>query len=159
MIAKTRNRIASQRIDLGIAYPLVNLLTADVVQPAVQILDPLHNVLHLILVLGLDLAGLTNGDINADLDSTQRRRHEAGGGISLRGETDSVLASIGSGEVEAAGMAVALGDNSVVIIEGLLDGDENLHVVVDCVGVGLWLDDMCLEAACSLFRIHTLAFN
>jgi hypothetical protein len=61
--------------------------------------------------------------------------------------------------VEAAGMAVALGDNSVVIIEGLLDGDENLHVVVDCVGVGLWLDDMCLEAACSLFRIHTLAFN
>lgn len=145
---RTRNLIADHKLDLGITYPLVHLLTADIVQPAVQILDPLHNVLHLILVFGLDLAGLTNGNVNADLDSTQRRRHEAGGGIGLRREADSVLAGVGSGEMEAARVAVALGNNSVVIVEGLFNGDEHLHVVVDCVGVGLRLEDMCLEAAC-----------
>jgi hypothetical protein len=50
--------------------------------------------------------------------------------------------------MEAARVAVALGNNSVVIVEGLFNGDEHLHVVVDCVGVGLRLEDMCLEAAC-----------
>jgi hypothetical protein len=53
---------------LGNPYPLVHLLTTNILQPAVQILDPLHNILDFVLVLSLDFAGLTNGKVDGDLD-------------------------------------------------------------------------------------------
>lgn len=52
----------------GNPYPLVHLLTTNILQPAVQILDSLNDILDFVLVLSLDLAGLTNGKVDGDLD-------------------------------------------------------------------------------------------
>jgi hypothetical protein len=50
--------------------------------------------------------------------------------------------------MEATGVAVTLRNNAVVIVEGLLNGDEHLHVMVDGVGSGLGIDDLALETTC-----------
>lgn len=47
--------------------------------------------------------------------------------------------------MEATRVAVALGYNAVIIVEGLLDSDEDLHVVINTVGSGLGIEDFGLE--------------
>lgn len=135
-------------LKIGSSYPLVHLFTADVLQPAVQVLDTLNDILHLVLIFGFNLAGLADGDVDSKLDSTQGVAQPAGGGVRLGGEANPVLTGVGSREVEATGVAVTLGNNAVVIVEGLLNGDEHLHVVVDGVGPGLGIDDLALETTC-----------
>ena len=60
-----------------------------------------------------------------------------------------MLAGVCGGEGEAAGVIFALVDDAVVIVEGLVDGDLDLEVVVDRVGVGVGVDDLGFELACS----------
>lgn len=132
--------------EFGFTFPLVNLLATNILEPAVQVLDTLDDILHLVLVLGFDLAGLSNGNVNSELHSTGGVAQPGRGGVRLGREADSVLTSVGSREVEATGVAVTLGYNAVVVVEGLLDGDEHLHVVVDVVGSGLGIDDLALIA-------------
>jgi hypothetical protein len=53
--------------------------------------------------------------------------------------------------VEAARVAVTLGHNAVVVVEGLFDGDEDMHVVVDRVSTGLRIENFGLKTTyCSL---------
>lgn len=59
-----------------------------------------------------------------------------------------MLAGLGGGEGEAAGAAVALGHDPVVIVEDLVDGDEDLQVGVDGIRVRLLVDDFGGEASC-----------
>lgn len=123
-------------------------------QTAVQILDSLNDVLHFILVLGLNLAGLTNGNVDSELDSSSGGGQPTGGGICLRCEADFVLARIGSREVEPARVAVPLRHNAVVIVEGLINGDLHLDAVIDRIGAGLRVDNFGLIATCLLFNHH-----
>lgn len=116
-------------------------------QPAVQILDPLHDILDFVLILSLNLAGLTNGKVDGELDGARRVGQPAGGSIRLRCEADSVLARIRGGEMEATRVAVPFGHDAVVIVEGLLDGDVHLQAMVDRVGAALGVDDFRLETA------------
>lgn len=132
---------------MGNPYPLVYLLTTDIVQSAVHILDPLHDILDFVLVLRLNLAGLTNGKVDSDLDGAQRVGQPAGGGVRFRCEADSVLAGIRGGEVEATRMAIPLGYDAVVIVEGLLDSDVHLQVMVDGVDAALGVQDFSFETA------------
>ena len=118
-------------------------------QPAVQIPDTVYDILHLVLVLGLDLAGLANNEIQVELDGTLGIGQPAASrGFGVGHEADAVLAGVGGREGEAAGVVLALGHDAVVIVEGLLDGDGHLQVVVDRVGVGLGVDDLGFELAC-----------
>lgn len=127
-------------------HPLVNLLPPNIMQTTIEILHTLHNIRHLILVLGLNLACLANGHIQGDLDSTLGiRQPPASLDIGLSQETNLVLASISSSKGEAAGVVLALGDDTVVIIEGLVDGDHDAEVVVDGVDIGLGVDDIGSE--------------
>lgn len=116
-------------------------------QAAVQILDPLHNILDLVLILSLNLAGLTNGKVNGELDGAERVGQPAGGGIRFRCEADSVLARIRGGEMEATRVAVPLGHDAVIIVKGLLDGDVYLQGMVDRVGAGLGVENFRFETA------------
>lgn len=118
-------------------------------QAAVQITNALHDILHLVLVLGLDLAGLANDEIQVELDGTLGAGQPAAGGIGVGREADAVLAGVGSGKGEAARVVLALGHDAVVIVEGLLDSDLHLQAVVDRVGVGLRIDDLSFELSCS----------
>lgn len=58
------------------------------------------------------------------------------------GEADLVLARVGGGEGEAARVAAAVGHDAVVIVEGLLDGDEHGHGGIEDVRVGLLTVDL-----------------
>lgn len=60
-----------------------------------------------------------------------------------------MLAGVCGGEGEAAGVVFALVDDAVVIVEGLVDGDLDLEVVVDRVGVRVWVDYFGREFTCS----------
>lgn len=120
-------------------------------QPSVQVLDLLHNILHLALVLRLDLARLANGYVKRNPDRIRRTTGEPASGhmAAIGSQTDLVLTSVGGGESEAAGVTVALGNDSVVIVEGLVDGDEHLHVGIDRVRVaGLRVGDFGFEVTC-----------
>lgn len=58
-----------------------------------------------------------------------------------------MLAGIRSGEVEATRVAVPLGHDAVVIVKGLVDGDEHLQVMVNQIVAALGVDDFRLETA------------
>jgi hypothetical protein len=61
-----------------------------------------------------------------------------------------VLAGVGGGESEAAGVVLALVYDAVVIVKGLLHGDLDLEVVVDGEDASVGVDDLGVELACSL---------
>lgn len=129
-------------------------------QPSVQIFDLLHNILHLALVLRLDLARLANGYVKRNPDRIRRTTGEPASGhmAAIGSQTDLVLTSVGGGEGEAAGVTVALGNDSVVIVEGLVDGDEHLHVGIGGVRVaGLRVGDFSFEVACYILD-YTIPF-
>jgi hypothetical protein len=50
------------------SYPLEDLFPPDVLQPRVQVLDPLRERLDLVLVGALDLARLANSHVQRELD-------------------------------------------------------------------------------------------
>lgn len=119
-------------------------------QSAVQITDALHNIFHLILVLRLNLACLANGNIQSHPDGALGIGQPAAGcSVGVSREAKTVLTGVGGRESEAAGVALALGHDAVVVVECLVDGDEHLQVRVDCIAVGVWVDDLSLELPCS----------
>ena len=131
-------------------YPLVDLLTTNILQTAIQITHTLHDILHLILIFSLDLARLANGHVQGEPDSALAAGHPARGrGVGFGQEADAVLPGVCGGEGEATGVAFAFVDDAVVVVKGLVDGDLDLEVVVDRVDVGVRVDDFGGEFACS----------
>lgn len=129
---------------------MIHLFPTNILQPTVQITDALHNILYLVLILRLDLARLTNGNIERHPDrALGTGQPAASGGVCLGREAETVLAGVSSGEGKAAGVILALGDDAVVVVEGLVDGDKHLEVWIDGIAVGVWVDDLGLELACS----------
>lgn len=119
-------------------------------QATVKVTYTLHDILNFVLVLCLDLARLANGNVQGELDGALSAGHPAGGrDVGFGHKADTVLAGVGSREGKAAGVVFALVDDSVVIVEGLVDGDLDLQVVVGRVRVGVGVDDLGLELACS----------
>lgn len=116
-------------------------------QPAIQVLDLLHDILHLPLILQLNVACLTNCHVQRHPDRLRPTREPAPGRTApLGSQTDLMLTSISGGEGETARVAVALGDNTVVIVENLVDGNEHPDVLVD--GIRVFLDDFGLVVSC-----------
>jgi len=102
---------------------LEDLLPTDVVEPGVEVLDTAGNVLELALVAALDLVGVADGKVEAQLDATIGAAGREPAGTSRaarRGEADSVVAGLLRGEGEAAGRLAALRHDPVVIVEYLL---------------------------------------
>ena len=132
-----------------VAYPLVHLLAADVMQAAVQVLHALYNVLDLVLILGLNLACFANSHVQAHSNGTlavgQPSRCRD---IGVSHETNAVLAGVGGRESETTGVVLALVHNTVIIVECLLNGDLDLQVVVDGVDTSIGVDDLSVELAC-----------
>lgn len=119
-------------------------------QPSVQILDLLHNVLHLALVLRFNLARLANGHIKRHPDRIRRTAGKPASGhmAAIRSQTDLVLTRVGGREGKTARVAIALGNDPVVVVECLVDCDEHLHVGIDGVRVaGLRVGDFGFEVA------------
>ena len=105
-----------------------HLFPTNILQPSIQILNLLHNILHLVLIFRLDLARLTDSHVQGDLDGAGRGTAQpaaADGGVGLGSDADLVQTGVGGGEGEAAGVAVALGDDAVVVVEGFVDGYED----------------------------------
>lgn len=131
-------------------------------QPSVQVLDLLHNILHLALVLRLNLARLANGNVKRNPDRIRRTTGEPASGhmAAIGSQTDLVLTSVGGREGEAARVTVALGNDPVVIVEGLVDGDEHLHVGINGVRVaGLRVGDFGFEVACCVLEYTILSLS
>lgn len=104
---------------------LENLFPANVVQSRIEILDTGGNVLELVLVVALNLAGLANDHVEAQLDAAVVVCHgePARAATAGRGhEADLVIARLGGGEGEAAGGSASLGDDTVVVVEDFLLG-------------------------------------
>lgn len=107
--------------------------------------------MHLALVLRLDLAGLSEGQVQRHTHGTARPPGQpaARGSVGLGRQADLVLAGLGGGEGEAAGVAIALGHDPVVVVEDLVDGDEDSQVGVDGIRVRLLVDDFGGEGSCA----------
>lgn len=100
-----------------------NLFPANVVQPGIEVLDAGSNVLQLLLVVALDLVGLANDHVEAQLDAAVVVCHGEPAGPAAAGgghEADLVVARVGGGEGEAAGGGASLGDDTVVVVEDFL---------------------------------------
>ena len=129
-------------------YPLEHLLPTNIVQPTIQVLDLLHNILHLPLILQLNVACLANRHVQRHPDRLRSTRQPAPGRTApLGSQTDLMLTSISGGEREAARVAVTLGDDAVVIVEDLVDGNEHPHVLVDGIRVR-FVDNFGLVVSC-----------
>lgn len=116
-------------------------------QPAIQIPDLLHDVVNLALVRALDLARLSNRQVQRELDGamdpivaqaprSSARRHV------LRRHAEPVLARVGGGEGEAAGIRAPLRDDPVVVVEGLFHRDQDADVGFGDVGFGRVVPDL-----------------
>lgn len=113
---------ASPRGSVG-THPLEDLLSADILQSRVQVLDPRLNVLKLVLISAFDDARLANGHVQGQLDATV----DVGGAqpaslatVGRGGEADLVVAGLVGGEGEAAAGAALLRYYAVVVVEELL---------------------------------------
>lgn len=75
---------------------------------------------------------LANGHIKRNPDAAGRatRQPAAGGDVGVRREADLVQARVSGREGEAALVGVALVDDAVVVVEGLVDRDLDRKSVV-----------------------------
>ena len=108
-----------------------DLLSPDVLQSGIQVLDLAHNVLDLAVIGALDGAGLANGHVELEPDvagGLATGQPSLGRGDVGRGEADSVVTRIGSAEGEAALCGAALAHNAVVVVEDFVDTDVDAHV-------------------------------
>lgn len=114
-------------------HPLENLFLPDITESSIQILDLGNDISDLSLVAALDPAGLADGHVDLETDVTGRfagrevcgRRGNIGGS-----EADTVVTAVGSAEGETADGGTALGNDAVVVVEHLVDGDVDAHVWV-----------------------------
>jgi hypothetical protein len=110
----------------GGTHSLEDLLATDVLQPGVEVLDARGNVLELVLVGGLDLGRVADGEVEGEADAAVLGvlAEPAGAARGGRGgEAEHVVAGVGGGEGELAGGAAALGDDAVVVVEEFLGGE------------------------------------
>lgn len=115
-----------------LTYALEDLLPPNIRQPAIQLLDFGDNVVDFTLVFALDLARLANGHVDGELDAAARHAGvgepsaDTDGRGAGRREAYPVVAGIRGGEGEFRGFVRGGGllvYNTVVIVEGLVDGD------------------------------------
>ena len=88
-----------------VTYPLEHLLSPDILQPSIQIPDLLHHLVNLTLIRTLNLACLSNCQIQCELDAALRlavAQPTAAGGDILGRKTETMFSRIGGGECEAA---------------------------------------------------------
>jgi len=118
----------AQNTQLISTYPLKHLLPPNILQPRIQILDLLHNALNLALITTLNLAALSNGQIQSQFDISQHlAAHGPPAGGRVRGlETDLVVSGVVGNEGEFTGGGTALGDDAVVVVKDFVDEDEDL---------------------------------
>jgi hypothetical protein len=104
-------------------YPLEHLLPPDVLQPPIQVLDPLDDILNLALVCTLDLGRLSNCQIERESYATEgceTREPAVVDGYRGGREADLVVARVGGAECEAAGRGALLVDDAMVVVEDFL---------------------------------------
>lgn len=124
-------------LDQGIVvtYTLEDLLSSDVVEAGVEVLDTCCDVLDLSLVAALDLVGLADDEVEGQLDAAVgfRGREPAGAArVGRRREAQLVVSGVGGGEGEAARGSAALGDDTVVVVEDFL------VICVSMVVISIW---------------------
>lgn len=140
------------RYSMVTTHSLENLLSPNILQPSIQVLNLLYNIRNLALILTLDLTRLTNRQIQVQSYTTQRMARAQPttcADIRIRLEADTMLAGVRSGESETAGVAAALRNDEVVIIEDFFDGDFDAEVLVNAEGLCLGQVGVCGVVACS----------
>lgn len=104
-------------------YSLEDLLSADVLQTHVEILDAGSNVLELVLVAALEGRGLSDGQVERQADAAVL---VAGGqpacvaAVGRGRKAELVLSRLGGGKSETTAAAALLRDDAVVVVEGFL---------------------------------------
>lgn len=126
-------------------YTLENLLSADILKASAEILHALNNIGKLILISALNGGSLSNGEVKVESDTVGMGREPSGVRLVRGPETDTVLAGIGSSEGEATLVGTLLVHDTMVIVEGLVNGNQKCELVVFAVGVGLGLPLLRLE--------------
>lgn len=63
-------------------------------------------------------------------------------------KADLVLSSVSGRESEATIVTASLGDDPVVVVEGLIDSDEDVYALVSDVVVGWLVIDLSLVVSC-----------
>lgn len=97
------------------------LLPLDILQPRVQVLDSLDNIGNLILILALDLARLSDGQVKMELDISGIAREPAMIVAGMRcPKAETVLTGVAGSEGETAGRRTLLVHDSVVIVKNFL---------------------------------------
>lgn len=121
---------ASERSGRAAAtYPLKDLLAPDILQPRVQVLDLLDQRLYVCLVCALNPACLSDSHVERELDRTvNAMAHPSSTRDVLRGDANAVLSRIGGAEGEFALARTTLGNDTVVVVECLLNGYEDAGV-------------------------------
>ena len=106
-------------------YPLEYLFTTNILQSTIEVLHSLCNVRNLSRVLTFDLAGSADSNVQSQLHGGRTREPS----LTLRvgSKANSVLTSVSGSECESAFTRCALRNNSVIVIEGFFDCDENLE--------------------------------
>lgn len=134
---------------VGLTYPLEDLLSPDVLQPAVQILHFLYQGRDLVLVGAFNLARLANGHVEGELDGAVdvAAQPPAPALYVLRRDADAVLARVGGAEGEAARVCAALGYDAVVVVKGFLDRHKDTDVGFGLVGLGGRVEDFGVVVA------------
>ena len=120
-----------------VSHSLESLFPSNVRQSGIQILYLLHDVRDLALVLTLNLAGLANGDVQAQLDAAHGTSagQPAASWIVRGRETDLVLARIGRRESKSARIGTRLPYDAMIRVKCLVDGDEDVEVRIRAEGV------------------------
>ena len=114
---------------LRVTYSLEDLFAPDILQPRVQVLNPLDQRLDMGLVCALNPTCLSNSHIYCELDRAVNAAAQPASTLNvLRGHANAVLSGVGGGEGEFALARTALSDNAVVVVEGLLNGNEDACV-------------------------------
>jgi hypothetical protein len=126
-------------------YTLENLLSADILKTSAEILHALNNIRKLVLIPALNGGSLSDGEVEVESDTVGVGREPSGIRLVRGPETDTVLAGIGSSEGKATLVGTLLVHDTMVIVEGLVNGNQERELVVFAVGVGLGLPLLGLE--------------
>lgn len=102
------------------------------------------------LVRAFNPACLSNSHVQCKLDGTVNATAQPASSLDvLRGNANAVLTRIGGAEGEFALAGTALGDNAVVVVESLLDGDEDTYVWLRLEGLGRIVPNFGMVVSCA----------
>lgn len=125
--------------ELRLPFPLKDLFALDIQQPVLQILDSLHQIVHLSLVCSLYLACSTNRQIEVKLHVGLGEPAAPCVGL----QAQSMLAALCRREGEATVGVAFLVDDAMVIVKDLLHCDLDARVGVVGVGRRVWVPFLC----------------